>query len=340
MDRPTHALLILTYRCNLRCPYCLVFNPVRYWRPDPAVALPHAVAAQEMTTAQLVERVIPQCEAAGIEVLALTGGEVLVRKDAPEIFRALGRSRLKWCIDSNLSFCTDAVANTIVEAECDTVFVSVDGPAEVHNRLRGSRVAWRGVSEGLATLARARGQGSGPRPSLVLNCVLQPGNESGAPGLIRIAAEYGADAVSFQLLSKLYYDPEEEEFDAVAAARALAEARLLAREIGVRMSVFPVADPSADEMSAWFSSPPAFAFFSGCSYIHSSLRIDPAGNVIPCIEHQVGNVLEEELLDIWRGDAYQAFRRQVHAAPLQACHRCCNMTARDASQARLWPQPA
>jgi radical SAM protein with 4Fe4S-binding SPASM domain len=275
-----------------------------------------------MTTEQIVKRVIPQCEQAGVEVIALTGGEVLVRKDATTIFRALGEADLKWCIDSNLSFCTDEVAGAIIAAECDTVFASLDGPPEVHNKLRASPRAYKGFSEGLARLMRARAESAGSKTSVGLNCVVQAGNESAASDVVRIAAEFGADAVSFQLVSKLDYG---EDFKADVAVRAIGEARRLADDLGLRFSVFPVPDPTQAELTSWFSSPPSTAFFRGCSYIHSSLRIDPSGNVIPCVEHRLGNILEEDLLDIWRGSAYESFRRQITVAPIKACLRCCNM---------------
>jgi len=328
MNPPSHVLLILTYRCNLRCPYCVVFNPVRYWRPDESVPIAPALSREEMTTEQIVGRLIPQCEEAGVDVIALTGGEIMVRKDVKEIFRALGDSSLKWCIDSNLSFCTDEVADTIIAASCDTVFASLDGPPEVHNKLRASPRAYKGFSEGLTRLMRARSEAAESKTSVVLNCVVQAGNELALPDVARIASEYGVDGVSFQLLSKLDYG---EEFKADVAAQAIEEARRLADERGLRMSVFPIPKPSPTELTSWFSSPPSTAFFQGCSYIYGSLRIDPSGNVIPCVEHRLGNILEEDLLDIWNGSVYKSFRRQIAMAPIKACLRCCNMDARQGS---------
>jgi len=328
MNPPTHVLFILTYRCNLRCPYCVVFNPVRYWRPDDDVAIPPALAREELTTQQIVERVIPQCEQAGVEVIALTGGEIMVRKDAREIFRALGDSKLKWCIDTNLTFCTEEVAETIIDAGCDTVFASLDGPPEIHNKLRASPRAYKTFSEGLARLMHARAAAAESKTSVALNCVVQAGNEAAVCDVVRIAAEYGVDSVSFQLCSKLDYG---EVFQADVATQALAAARELAKSLGLRMSVFPIPDPTPADLTSWFSSPPSAAFFQGCSYIYSSLRIDPSGNVIPCVEHRIGNILEEDLLDIWRGSVYESFRAQIMKTPIKACLRCCNMDSRQGS---------
>lgn len=324
IEGPGHALLILTYRCNLRCPYCLVFDPVRYWRFDPEAPLPKAVADSEMTTEQIVERVLPQCEKAGVKVVALTGGEVMVRRDAAEIFRALGESRLSWCMDTNMSRCSEEVAATIVDSRCDTVFASLDGARDVHNQMRASKRAYDQLARGMGNLVTARSAAPGAGPNIVVNCVLQHGNEEAPPEVVRLAAEWGVDGVAFQLLSARSYQPG---FRAEAAAEAIRSARELAEDLGLRFSVFPVSHPDVDDLTSWFQSPPSSAFFQGCTYIHSSLRIDPAGNVIPCVENVAGNLLEEDLLEIWNGDTYRRFRDHIARSPLQACTRCCNMSA-------------
>jgi len=37
----------------------------------------------------------------------------------------------------NMMLCDKSVAHTVAESRCDSVFVSLDGPREIHNRLRG-----------------------------------------------------------------------------------------------------------------------------------------------------------------------------------------------------------
>lgn len=321
---PSHVLFIPTYRCNLRCPYCLVFDPVRYWQHDATVALPAAVADGELTTEQIVDRVIPQCEELGVKVFALTGGEVMLRRDIGRIFERLGASSMSWCIDSNLSRCTPGLAGAIVDAGCDTVFVSIDGSESVHNQVRASRFAFHQATRGLRAIANARAASGGSRPQIVLNCVLQPGNESAPPDVVGLADEYGADGTAFQLLSKLSY--EGPAFDSREALRALAAARREAHVRGIEMSTFPLGDPGNEDLEQWFGSSPSATFFSDCTYVETSLRIDPVGNVIPCVENAVGNVLTHDLREIWEGPSYQLFRDRIHHEPLSACQRCCNMS--------------
>jgi MoaA/NifB/PqqE/SkfB family radical SAM enzyme len=319
---PSSVLLILTNKCNLRCPYCLVFNPVNYWRAAPDVALPVAEVPREMTIDQVIGRVIPQCEKAGVKVMALTGGEILLRRNIVSLFRALGRSSLRWCMDSNMAFCTDEVANAILDAECDTVFASLDGPEDVHNRLRSSRSAFRQFHAGCTTLMKALRARPDRPTKLALNCVVQPGNEHCLAEVVRCAHTLDASSVTFQLLSAYAYGAR---FDTPAALDSLHEAIALGAELGVLVESFPVEQPTQDHLDRWFAEVIDQRFFAGCGYIHSSMRIDPGGNVIPCVENKLGNILEQDLLEIWHGEGYRLFRSHIDQRPLDACARCCNM---------------
>jgi cyclic pyranopterin phosphate synthase len=66
----------VTDRCNLRCAYCMPVDPV--WFPR-----------AEILTYEEVTRVARVAMRAGVRKLRLTGGEPLVRRDLPELVRAL-----------------------------------------------------------------------------------------------------------------------------------------------------------------------------------------------------------------------------------------------------------
>jgi len=289
----------------------------------PSVFLRPVPNFREMSTADIIERVIPQCEDSGVEAIALSGGEVLVRRDAPEIFRALGRSKLHWCFDSNMMLCDKSVAHTVAESRCDSVFVSLDGPREIHNRLRGKPHAFDKCVAGLGHLLDSRRAAGGDRPLITINCVLQPGNESVPFDMAQLAMDFGVDELSFQLLSERRYTVR---FDASLAFASLRSAQELADRRQFKTTVYPVRNPDGEALNAWFSMPLTHRFYKGCTYIYENLRIDPEGNVIPCLEYKMGNVLKQKLADIWDGPSYRAFRlHHTRLGPFDACLRCCNM---------------
>lgn len=323
LSAPTHVLLLLTYRCNLRCPHCLAFEPVHYWRPEPSLAFAPAVAHRELGVPEIVQSILRPCEEGGVATVALTGGEPLLRRDFTALVEVLGRSNLDWCLDSNLARCTPEIARSIIDAGCSAVQVSVDGPERVHNRMRGSRWAYSQTMAGLDNLLTARRTaGAEGQTSVIANCVLQHGNEEVPADIVTWASEKGLGEVNFQFLSSYHGSPG---FRSEVASEALREARELGARRGVAVGTFPLATPTSTDLDHWFAASPARSFFAGCDYLTTSLRIDPSGNVMPCLEHSMGNVLDRGLLDIWRGPEYREFRLRICHGPLAACERCCNL---------------
>lgn len=323
-------LLFLTYRCNLHCSFCLSFNS--YWEAESNLNLPSATQPKlslhpvkpfkEMSTSQIIDRVIPQCVESGVKVISLSGGEILVRSDIDVIFRELGKSNIKWCFDSNMMLCTESIAQEIVNASCDSILVSLEGPREIHNKLRRNPKAFDRTLAGLGQLLQARKQAGKTNPTVMLNCVIQPGNEMAPPAIIEIANDFGVDGVYFQLLSDKKY---EQPFAAETAFDSVKKALAKASDLNIPVSFYPVSNPTIKDFTSWFSMPLSHDFYKGCTYIYKDLRIDPEGNIIPCLEYKLGNILDQDLLDIWNGPNYKAFRKhQLLEGPFEACLRCCN----------------
>ena len=114
---PIAMTMALTYRCNLRCRYCQI------WKE----------AGDELTTRQVLGA-IDELHEAGMCRLGLTGGEPLLRPDLGQI---VAHAR-----DLGL-FTTVFTNGALVPEQMDTmrlldaVLLSLDGPQEVHDAMRG-----------------------------------------------------------------------------------------------------------------------------------------------------------------------------------------------------------
>jgi MoaA/NifB/PqqE/SkfB family radical SAM enzyme len=317
----SHVLLFLTYRCNLRCSFCLSFN--NYWQPEPILNIPIAKVKKEMTTNDIIKRVIPQCVKNNIEVIALSGGEILLRKDIITIFRELGKANIRWCFDSNLMLCTKSIAKEAIAASCDAVFVSIDGTKEIHNKLRCNPKAYDNCIDGLKNLIEAKNEVINSNTQIIINCVLQPENEHVPPDIVKLANKYNIKDVSFQLLSERNFN---KAFLSGKAYQSIEQAKQIAKGYGINISNYPLPNPKENNLNSWFSEMKPNVFFNGCDYINYNLRIDPQGNVIPCIEYNMGNILEKNLSDIWQSESYTLFRNHViNSKGFDSCSRCCNM---------------
>ena len=162
-SRPVHDLRIsVTDRCNFRCPYCMpreVFGPEHAFLRDP----------QLMTLGEVI-RIAAAFRALGVEKIRLTGGEPLLRSDAPEIVRALKHDLGSPDVAlTTPGWLLEKTAGALKEAGLNRLNVSVDSLDEaVAGRLNGLGFGVKRVLRGIDAAA-ALGL------PIKINCVVQRG---------------------------------------------------------------------------------------------------------------------------------------------------------------------
>lgn len=129
------AFIYPTYRCNLRCAYCE--SPL--------------LKTQEMSTGKWLA-VIDELAGLGCRRVSVLGGEPLLRPDLPEMLQRIRERGMASVLVSNGTL----VKRRIEELRgVGTLVLSLDGPEEVNDSLRGQGV-FAAVSEAIG-MARSRG---------------------------------------------------------------------------------------------------------------------------------------------------------------------------------------
>jgi radical SAM protein with 4Fe4S-binding SPASM domain len=113
---PIEGTIETTFRCNLRCAHCYVNEP----------AGSAEVRARELPLARIKE-LIDEAAEAGCLFLLFTGGEVLVRRDFPEMYLHAIRRGLLVTVFTNGTLVTDAIAELFEEYRPDAVEISLYG---------------------------------------------------------------------------------------------------------------------------------------------------------------------------------------------------------------------
>jgi radical SAM protein with 4Fe4S-binding SPASM domain len=123
LPRPKIVIFELTHRCNLRCGHC--YND----GPDPS---------RQLTTGE-VTSILKGIPSPGTTALGFTGGEVMVRADVMEILEAahkMGFENIN--IDSNGTLIDEDTIGRFKELGVKSLHVSLDGPEEINDQLRGN----------------------------------------------------------------------------------------------------------------------------------------------------------------------------------------------------------
>jgi radical SAM protein with 4Fe4S-binding SPASM domain len=178
--RPRNCVWELTLACNLRCGHC----GSRAGKPRPG----------ELSTTECLD-VVGQLAELGCELVTLSGGEPTIRRDWDVIARAIADRGMKVNMVTNGAFrdeaATRAIARRAKDAGLCNIGISIDGPEEVHDGIRGAGTFARTI----ASVRTFRAEGL---PVGVLTTVTRQ-NLHLLPEIKRLVQEAGATLWRLQL---------------------------------------------------------------------------------------------------------------------------------------------
>ena len=126
----THPLrylfLEVTRRCNLACRYCGSSCTGR--EPDGELTVPEWIGVIEQVAADFDPKQV---------MIAVTGGEPLLKEGIYDLFAALRRVGFRYGMVSNGQILDAAAAERLVECGIGSISLSMDGVPEVNDALRG-----------------------------------------------------------------------------------------------------------------------------------------------------------------------------------------------------------
>jgi len=327
-----HYLFEVTRRCNLRCVMC---QYIGWLRSTPVSDQKEG----ELTTEEWF-RVIDQVQR--FSLITFTGGEPFVRDDFMEIVEH-ANTRTRTHIISNAVLLTEERARHCVELAprklgrtgLNFVGVSIDGPPEVHDQIRGMRGAFDRSMDGVRALIGNRKSAGKQCPLVHVTSVIQAGNVDCLARMPQIAADAGCDVLNLTLEARNW---EQERIRSVEAssfksgeiafpsidserlAKALDETRRAAQRVGLELRMPDMPD---DAIVRYYRGEMHLnAFRCGGAWAH--LAISAQGDAYPsCWLRRIGNVREKTLREIWNGPPARAFRKQTRAGLHPPCVGCC-----------------
>ena len=311
-NRPQVVSWNVTQACNLRCPHCYLGAAKR--------------AARELSTAEGLS-LIDELAALGTELLILTGGEPLLRRDLLILARHASGRGLMVVLGTNGTLLDALAARALKEAGVRGVGISVDSLSlEKHDAFRGVKGAWQKALDAIdACLAEGL--------EVALQTSVLPMNHEEVPRIAAFAHEKGVRAFNAYFLvctgrGEKLTDITPEQHQVLLEHLVAVQARYCGEQdrFMVRAKCAPHIKRLACERLRRGDLDAAAAVMllagAGCPAGRSYLRIGPEGDVTPCpyLPVALGSVRRQKLHDIWQqAEPLQKLRRLELGGRCGAC---------------------
>ncbi len=252
----------------------------------------------------------------------------------------------------------EAYARELVESGIDLIAVSIDGPPEVHDRIRGQAGAYEKAEAGIRAIARWRSKLRRALPMLVgilpvtelnlgsiapaieslrklpidtINVGLRwfVPKEAGADYESVMRETFGIEATSWKGFdfdwSKAGAGKTRQMTDLVKLLKGLKRRRFWDSARGLPWTSF-VPNVPVEKVPEYFSDSRQTFGHNLCPVAWYFAQVEPGGEVCFCgdfPDYFIGNVRERPFGEIWRGEKAWKFREKLAKEPLPICSRCC-----------------
>ena len=319
----------LTLRCNLNCSFC------GQWGEN---GFMHGKTAKEIPLANWLKAIEEIKQNNDNPEFIIWGGEPLVSSYFTNIAKALKSN------DFNVSLVTNGVLlNDYAEVinECvDTVFVSLDGPVHVHEKLRNRQGIYSKITDGLHNINKSKVQ-------LINLLTICEDNVNYIAEYPYELAELGFYSTIYQNLiycdsrqARLYkkwldanWNQKAEKINSWVTdsfgdwTKKLPNqiAKIEGRRYPIKVDLFPFELNSGNILN-WFDIDKEIKNKTECCIMpYRHLHITPEGNTHFCVDFNdfsLGNITDSGLYELFNSKAACKFREATDCGQNPLCRRC------------------
>lgn len=332
---PQSASLTITNHCNLRCQLCGQWSPEGYVRGDTA-RLDHEMALSDW------KRVVDELAAHGVDSVLLRGGETFMFPGIVELLDHIRGKGMAISIDTNGTMLT-RYGDDVARIGGIHLTVSVDGPEDVHDEVRGVAGTFRRLQAGIEQVHAAERR-TGNKVGLSICFTISSYNYRRLGAMPDVARSLGVKSIA---IVPYYYFPEatqaryaeelaglgcgafslagfHHEESGVDPDEFMAQLRQYEADLG-EIESYPYMPLSEAEYRIWFAGPDGQVGPRRCLNVEQLIDIQPDGSANFCVDfvdYSFGNVRDSSIEELWTGDRAERFRAYRRQQPLAACYRC------------------
>jgi len=269
--------------------------------------------------------------------ITFTGGEIFLKKGIDEILN-------KAAVSHNVTFASNGAllgkhAELLVESGVQAIGVSLDGPPEIHERIRNQLGLFKKLQKSISEVIDAKKRKGSRVPYINFNSVILNENYLALPEVVKYVKDMGADSCTFQIFDpsldrsglslehSLNYDETAinrvEKIDPISLKEALL--RLLQEGQRCKLKILFLPALNIDQIVRFYRGQFNLKKWQ-CFLPWTTMRISPYGDVYPCLNYYIGNIRTDSLDKLWNNFRYVQFRQALKRKEIfNACTGCCKM---------------
>lgn len=337
--KPTHALLIMTYRCTSKCKMCTI------WQRGKNINKNDELTLDEW------KKVIDKIFSKHLEVVEIFGGDSLLRKDVTiPLIEYIAEKNKNIIIDmpTNCNLLDKKTALDLVKSGLYRIYISLDGPIDTHDKIRGNIGTFNRVNKAIDYLVEAKKELKSKTPIIIVNCTISKTNVDNFEKIIPEAEKLGVDAVEFEYTGEFkddaiqntnvqgikptpfYINTETSNLVNLEQAhilkKKLKEIKETAKSLKISILTEPVDVLTIDNLVNG-KIPNKKCYFS-----RYTISIDPFGNIIGCFHFNnyiIGNIKNMALSSIWNNKKHQSFFKAQKKGDIKMCKNCISGVRRN-----------
>jgi MoaA/NifB/PqqE/SkfB family radical SAM enzyme len=337
-DFPKVVSLTVTNQCNLRCQMCAQWSEEGYMQQKK----PNDSYSGIVVPFDSLLKVVDEVHEHGVPLI-IRGGEPLLYPHILELLTYIKSKGVSLSLETN-GVLLKKYAETLVKLKIDQLIISLDGPEEIHDYVRGVKGTFARLRESLQELETYESRYEYKIPRSV-TCTLSGYNYQGLGEVPEAARSLGIDTLC---IVPYYYIPEKQglayeklmremgggeayswrgfhhEESGVEVDEFLAQLKTFNLNLGELQS-YPYMAFTDDEYREWYSKSDTTVHQFRCNNIWGLLDVQPDGNVNFCVDfpdYAIGNVVESSLYQIWHSDRARKFREMRSGMETPVCYRC------------------
>jgi Fe-coproporphyrin III synthase len=302
-------------RCNCRCVMCDIWR-IRQVREITQRDLePHLTSFRQLK----------------VKWIVFSGGEPLMHSDISSLSRVCRAEGMR--VTLLTAALTLEKRAEIVASSMDDVIVSIDGPPDIHDKIRAVPGAYGRLQRGIEALRRLRAE-----MPIHGRCTIQKDNFGELRNTVRVARKLNLNSISFLAVdttSKAFnrpdgWSPEDQATVALTGAEIEGldiEIEALIREFQKEIEAGFVVEDAEKlrrvplRFRSCLGQIPATA--PRCNAPWVSAVVESDGTVRPCFFHRaIGNIHEHQLADVLNSDEALNFRRNLDISRDPVCRNC------------------